>query len=68
MSIQATNQALGDARDKAFADMSTLLTDTTMDPGDKSVALLNAQATMGITDGAQNIIAKVYNRWQQTGQ
>ena len=68
MSIQSANQALGDARDKAFNEMITLINDSSMDPGAKSVSLLKAQAEMGITDGAQNIFGKAYNRWQQTGQ
>lgn len=67
-SIDATNQALGDARDKVYQDMSALLVDTTMEAGAKTAALLDAQATLGITDGVQNIISKGYNRWQQTGQ
>lgn len=67
-SISATNKSLGDARDKVYQDMSKLLTDTTMEAGAKSAALLDAQATLGITDGVQNIISKGYNRWAQTGQ
>lgn len=67
-SISATNKSLGDARDKVYQDMSALLTDTTMEAGAKSAALLDAQATLGITDGVQNIISKGYNRWAQTGQ
>ena len=67
-SIDATNKSLGDARDAVYQDMSKLLTDTTMEAGAKTAALLDAQATLGITDGVQNIISKGYNRWQQTGQ
>lgn len=67
-SVTAINQALGDSRDDAYDDMLALLTDNTMDPGAKSAALLDAQANLGITDGVQNVIAKGYNRWQQTGQ
>lgn len=67
-SIGATNQALGDARDAVYQKMNDLVTDTTMEAGAKTAALLDAQATLGITDGVQNVIAKGYNRWQQTGQ
>jgi len=68
--VSETNAALGAARDTVYQNMSNLLTnpDTTMGAGAKSAALLDAQATLGITDGVQNVIAKGYNRWAQTGQ
>jgi hypothetical protein len=66
--ISEINTSLGTARDAVYNSMATLLTDTTMNAGAKSAALLDAQATLGITDGVQNVIAKGYNRWAQTGQ
>jgi len=68
--ITETNAALGAARDAVYQDMKDLLTnaDPNTGAGAKSAALLDAQATLGITDGVQNIIAKGYNRWTQTGQ
>jgi hypothetical protein len=66
--ISEINTSLGTARDAVYNNMATLLTDTTMNAGAKSAALLDAQATLGITDGVQNVIAKGYNRWAQTGQ
>lgn len=67
--VTEINGALGGARDVAFKEMLALLgPDSKATIAEKSVGLLNAQAALGITDGAQNIVAKAYNRWQQTGQ
>lgn len=68
--VDGINSTLGKVRDTAFDAMLELLEkpDTAMSIGAKSAALLKAQAAMGITDGVQNVIAKGYNRWQQTGQ
>jgi len=67
-SVGAINQAFGAARDQVYTNMTALLTDTNMTPGQKSAALLDAQAALGISDGVQNIISKGYDRWSQTGQ
>jgi hypothetical protein len=69
-SVNGMNSALGDARDNAFTEMTTLVAglNKDTDPGQASAQLLQAQAVLGITDGVQNILAKGYNRWQQTGQ
>lgn len=68
-SITDTNNALGAARDAVYAQMDELLkTDNPAKNGEKSALLLTAQATLGITDGVQNVLAKGYNRWAQTGQ
>ncbi len=66
--IDTVNSQLGAARDGIFDKMTALLADDTMKPGAKSAALLQAQAALGVTDGVQNIMAKAYNRWSQTGQ
>lgn len=69
MTIQATNLALGEARDAVYDKMKELLApESTLEGGAKTTALLDAQSTLGITDGVQNILSKGYNRWQQTGQ
>ena len=67
-SVSEINASLGAARDGVYQEMSKLLTAPNMEAGAKSAALLDAQATLGITDGVQNVIAKGYNRWAQTGQ
>lgn len=66
--IAEVNSSLGAARNDVFSDMKKLLEDPNMEAGAKSAALLDAQAALGITDGVQNVLAKAYNRWQQTGQ
>jgi hypothetical protein len=43
------------------------MNDDTLSAGEKSKALLDAQADLGVTDGAQNLMANVYKRWAQTG-
>jgi hypothetical protein len=66
--VETINASLGTARDAVYDRMEALLNDKTTDPGAKSAALLQAQADLGITDGIQNVLAKGYNRWAQTGQ
>jgi hypothetical protein len=67
------NTALGNARDARMNNLTALMTDARpgevpLTMGQKTTALLNAQSDLGITDGIQNLVAKVYNRWTQTGQ
>jgi hypothetical protein len=66
--VDAINTKIGKARDEVYDKMEELLNNDKLTPGQKSTALLQAQAAMGISDGVQNIAAKGYNRWQQTGQ
>jgi hypothetical protein len=66
--VDSINTKIGKARDDVYEKMEELLNNADLSPGKKSAALLQAQAAMGISDGVQNIAAKGYNRWQQTGQ
>ncbi len=69
-SIDATNAAIGTAKDAILTDLNNLLTST--DPnvtaGAKSAALLKAQANSGVVDGVINVVSKTYNKFGQTGQ
>jgi hypothetical protein len=66
--MSQVNADYGSARDAVYDQMDTLLKDTTTAAGDRSAELLDAQGDLSISDGVQNVLAKGYNRWQQTGQ
>lgn len=66
--VDSLNKTLGTMRDQVYDSMEDVLTDNNMSAGEKSKALLDAQADLGITDGFQNIVSNGYKRWAQTGQ
>jgi hypothetical protein len=66
-SIEATHAAFANKRDASYENLLEVMNDDTLSAGEKSKALLDAQADLGVTDGAQNLMANVYKRWAQTG-
>lgn len=66
--IDATNNAVGVAKDAILTNLTNLLTDTSKSAGEKSAALLKAQADSGVIDGMINVLGKTYNKFGQTGQ
>ncbi len=65
--IDATNGAIAKAKDDVLARLTELMT-STASAGEKSAALLKAQADSGIIDGTMNILSKTYNKFGQIGQ
>ena len=67
--IDATNAAIGAAKDDVLAKLMDLLkSDSTATAGEKSAGLLAAQANSGVIDGIINVMGKTYNKFGQTGQ
>lgn len=67
-SIDATNGAIGHAKDVALENLMSILDNPNMTAGAKSAALLEAQAKSGVIDGVMNVLAKTYNKFGQMGQ
>jgi hypothetical protein len=65
--IDTTHTAFANKRDASYENLLEVMNDDTLSAGEKSKALLDAQADLGVTDGAQNLMANVYKRWAQTG-
>lgn len=62
------NAGIGISRDTRMNRLQAVMASEDMSVGEKTTALLDAQGALGITDGVQNLAAKAYNRWSQTGQ
>ena len=66
--IDATNGSIGAAKDAVLDELLRIMDSKDMTAGQKSAALLEAQAKSGIVDGVMNVLSKTYNKFGQIGQ
>jgi hypothetical protein len=66
--IQQIDAAIGSATDAVYSQMTSLLADATMSAGDKSAALLDAQAQLSMVQGASHAIGEAYSMAGRIGQ
>lgn len=67
-SIAQIDAAVGQAMTDVYAKMQDLLGNTTMDAGEKSKALLDAQGQLQVVQGASHAIGQAYSMTGRIGQ